>query len=346
MAAHPSHPIFDGHNDALTRDGAPDLATRLDGGHLDLPRMREGGMRGGIFAVFTPSPDEKPGQMRFSKGVTAAPLAPPVSQEEAATHASAAAERLLALEQADEVVVARAIGDVDAAYDGFSAPVAVLHLEGAEAIDPDLEALGQWHEKGLRSVGPVWSRANAFATGVQFAFPSSPDIGPGLTDRGTALVRACSELGVLVDLSHMNEAGFWDVARIEPGPLVASHSGAHALCAASRNLTDPQLDAIKDSDGLVGIVFATAFLRPDFADDPDTPVALIAEHARYVADRIGVEHVALGSDFDGATVPAELGDAAGLPKLLAALRDTGFDDEELAAICWHNWRRVLAVWWR
>jgi membrane dipeptidase len=346
MAAQLPQPIFDGHNDALTRDGAPDLATRLDDGHLDLPRMREGGMLGGIFAVFTPSPDEKAGQVRFSKGVAAAPLAPPVGHEVAATHASAAAERLLALERTGKVVVARAIGDVDSARDGSSAPVAVLHLEGAEAIDPDLEALGEWHEKGLRSLGPVWSRANAFATGVQFAFPSSPDIGPGLTDRGTALIGACTELGILVDLSHMNEAGFWDVARMEPGPLVASHSGAHALCAASRNLTDAQLDAIKDSGGLAGIVFATAFLRPDFADDPDTPLALIAEHARYVADRIGVEHVALGSDFDGATVPAELGDVAGLPKLLAALRETGFDEEELAAICWHNWRRVLAVWWR
>ncbi|HKO39484.1 MAG TPA: dipeptidase [Solirubrobacterales bacterium] len=345
MAVHRSHPIFDGHNDALTRDGAPDLAARLEDGHLDLPRMREGRMRGGIFAVFTPSRDEKPGRVRFSKGVAAVPMAPPVGQEEAAAHAGAAAERLLALERAGEVVVARGIGEVDAARDGSSAPVAVLHLEGAEAIDPDLKALGEWHAKGLRSLGPVWSRANAFATGVQFAFPSSPDIGPGLTERGTALVEACAELGVLVDLSHMNEAGFWDVARMEPGPLVASHSGAHALCAASRNLTDAQLDAIGASGGLVGIVFATAFLRPDFADDPDTPVALIAEHARYVADRLGVEHVALGSDFDGATVPAELGDAAGLPKLLGVLGEVGFDDEELAAICWHNWRRVLAVWW-
>jgi membrane dipeptidase len=346
MATRFSQPVFDGHNDALTRDGTPDLRTRLGDGHLDLPRMREGGMRGGIFAVFTPSPEKRPGQVRFARGVHAEPLAPPVGQEKASTFAGAAAERLLALEQAGELVVARTIKDVDAARDGTSPPVAVLHLEGAEAIDPALEALGEWYAKGLRSLGPVWSRANAFATGVQFAFPSSPDIGPGLTDRGEALVNACAELGILVDLSHMNEAGFWDVARMELGPLVASHSGAHALCAASRNLTDAQLDAIKDSAGLVGIVFATVFLRPDFADDPDTPLALIAEHARYVADRIGVEHVALGSDFDGATVPAELGDAAGLPKLLQALREAGFDDEELAAICWHNWRRVLAVWWR
>jgi membrane dipeptidase len=339
-------PIFDGHNDALTREGAPDLSERLDDGHLDLPRMREGGMRGGIFAVFTPSPEEASGQVKFAGGVHAEPLAPPVGHEAAAAHAGRAAERLLALEREGELLVARSIDDVDAAHSDSTSPVAALHLEGAEAIDPGLESLGDWYAKGLRSLGPVWSRANAFATGVQFAFPSSPAIGPGLTERGQALVTACAELGVLVDLSHINEAGFWDVARMELGPLVASHSGAHALCAASRNLTDAQLDAIRDSDGLVGIVFATVFLRPDFADDPHTPVALIAEHARYVADRIGVQHVALGSDFDGATVPAELGDVAGLPKLLQALREAGFEEEELATVCWHNWRRVLAAWWR
>jgi len=136
------------------------------------------------------------------------------------------------------------------------------------------------------------------------------------------------------------------VARLEAGPLVASHSGAHALCPASRNLTDAQLDAIGSSGGLVGIVFATVFLRSDFRDDPNTPLALIAEHARYVADRIGPERVALGSDFDGATVPAELGDVAGLPKLVETLRRAGFSEEEIEAICWHNWRRVLNGWWR
>ena len=225
-------------------------------------------------------------------------------------------------------------------------PVAVLHLEGAEAIDPQLEALDQWYAAGLRSLGPVWSRINAFAHGVPFAFPSTPDIGPGLTEAGTALVTRCAELGILVDLSHLNAAGFWDTARLEAGPLVASHSGAHAICPASRNLTDPQLDAIGSSGGLVGIVYATPFLRPDFGDEPETPLALIAEHARYVAERIGPQHVALGSDFDGATIPAELGDVAGLPRLVEALRQAGFGEDELAGICWHNWRRVLRAWWR
>ena len=130
--------------------------------------------------------------------------------------------------------------------------MAVLHLEGAEAIDPGLEALDLWYAAGLRSIGPVWSRPNAFAHGVPFISPSSPNTGPGLTDAGRALVRRCAELGILIDVSHLNEAGFWDVATLDVGPLVASHSGVHALCPTSRNLLDSQLDAIGASGAWSG----------------------------------------------------------------------------------------------
>jgi membrane dipeptidase len=167
-----------------------------------------------------------------------------------------------------------------------------------------------------------------------------------LTSAGRALVARCAELGILVDVSHLNEAGFWDVARLEAGPIVASHAGVHAVSAASRNLTDAQLDEIGTSGGLIGIVFAAPFLRPDFADHPDTPVELIARHARYAADRIGVEHVGLGSDFDGATIPRAVGGVDGVPRVLEALRAEGFTEAEIDAIAWTNWRRVLAAWWR
>jgi membrane dipeptidase len=338
-------PVFDGHNDALTSEDHAALAAGRSGGHLDLPRMRAGGLRGGIFSVFTPSEDEDWTPVTRSDGVREMPYAQPVAHPVAAADATATAGRLLALERAGLIRVARGVSDIDAARNGDQPPAAVLHLEGAEAIDPGLEALDLWYEAGLRSLGPVWSRANAFASGVPFIWPSSPDTGPGLTDAGRALVRRCAELGILVDLSHLNEAGFWDVARIEVGPLVASHSAAHRLCPTSRNLTDAQLDEIRASRGLVGIVFACAFLRADFAEDPDTPLQLVVDHARYVAERIGVEHVALGSDFDGTTIPAELGDVAGLPRLLEALAQSGFSHDEVTAIAWENWRRVLAAWW-
>jgi membrane dipeptidase len=222
---------------------------------------------------------------------------------------------------------------------------AVVHLEGPEAIDPGLEALDGWHAAGLRSLGVTWSRTNAFGHGVPFAFPASPDTGPGLTAAGRRLVERCNALGILVDLSHLNAAGFWDVAACTRAPLVASHSGAHAVCASSRSLTDAQLDAIGASGGLVGIVFAVHFVRPDGREDPDTPLEAIVAHVRHVAARIGTDHVALGSDFDGATIPAELGDAAGLPRLLGALRAAGFDAGEVERIAWGNWRRVLALTW-
>ncbi len=339
-------PIFDGHNDALTRDDHAAFATGRAGGHLDLARMRAGGLRGGVFSVFTPSGGESRAALRRDGEVIEFVRADAVSRETASAHATEVAGRLLALEREGLIRVARTIADVDRAGRGEGPPVAVLHLEGAEAIDPRLSALEAWYALGLRSLGPVWSRSNAFAHGVPFIDRCSPDIDGGLTDAGLSLVVRCAELGVLVDLSHLNAAGFWDMARLDIGPLVASHSGAHALAPTTRNLTDDQLDAVASSGGLVGIVFACRFLRGDLADDPDTPLRAIVDHARYVADRIGVDHVALGSDFDGATVPAALGDAAGLPALLAALADDGFSPGEIEAIAWRNWRRALAAWWR
>ncbi len=339
--------VFDGHNDALTRDDHAHIATGRKGGHLDLPRMRAGGMRGGIFAIFTRSDAASDEPVARDDGVFEMRPAPPVDQPTAAAHATRAAGRLLALERAGHLNVARRIEDFDTTRDADDSapPLAVMHLEGAEAIDTELEALDHWYAAGLRSLGLVWSRSNAFASGVPFISPSSPDTGPGLSRAGRQLVRRCAELGILVDVSHLNEKGFWDVAKLDAGPLVATHSGVHALCQSSRNLTDRQLDAIGASGGLAGIVFACPFLRADFHNDENTPLELIVDHARYVADRIGVEHVALGSDFDGATIPAALGDAAGIPKLLEAFAARGFGADEIEAIAWGNWRRVFAAWW-
>jgi membrane dipeptidase len=239
------------------------------------------------------------------------------------------------------VVRARSVDDFRSGH-----VTAIVHMEGAEPLAPDLSDLERWYERGLRSVGLVWSRPNAFAEGVPFRFPSSPDTGVGLTDAGRELVRACNRLGILVDLSHLNEAGFWDVQRISDAPLVATHSNAHALCAASRNLTDRQLDAVRDSGGVVGVNFAVAFLREDGDHSPETPIAEIVRHVDYLAERMGIDHVAFGSDFDGAVIPDELGGVAGLPKLVNALRDAGYDDDAVAKITHGNWLRVLAATWR
>jgi membrane dipeptidase len=223
---------------------------------------------------------------------------------------------------------------------------AIMHLEGVEPIDTDLHALHVLYQAGLRSVGIVWSRPNAFAHGVPFNFPDSPDIGPGLTEAGQALVKTCNQLGILVDLSHLNERGFWDVAELSDAPLVATHSGVHALCATPRNLTDRQLDAIGETEGIVGVNFHIGFLRADGRSDVETSLTEIVRHAAYIADRIGIDHVGLGSDFDGATMPQDLHDVAGLPKLMQALREHGFGDADLKKIAYENWLRVLRKTWQ
>ena len=155
----------------------------------------------------------------------------------------------------------------------------------------------------------------------------------------------CNRLGVLLDLSHLNERGFWDVASITATPLVATHSNAHALCPTSRNLTDRQLDAIRDSDGMVGVNFAVAFLREDGAEEEDTPIEDVVRHVDYLVERVGVERVGFGSDFDGAKVPLGIRDASGLPNLLAALRERGYDDAALKKLAHENWVRVLRETW-
>jgi membrane dipeptidase len=167
-----------------------------------------------------------------------------------------------------------------------------------------------------------------------------------LTDAGKALVRACNRLGILVDLAHINEKGFWDVAAITDAPLVATHSNAHALAPSPRNLTDRQLDAIRESHGIVGVNFYVGFLRADGREDADTPITRIVDHFQYLVDRAGVDHVGFGGDLDGALIPVELGDVAGLPKVVSALGAAGFDESSLKKLTHENWQRVLRATWK
>ena len=134
-------------------------------------------------------------------------------------------------------------------------------------------------------------------------------------------------------------------AKLSTAPLVATHSNVHALTASARNLTDQQLDAIKESDGMVGLNFAVVFLREDGTGDANTPISRMVEHIDYLVERLGIERVGLGSDFDGARIPAEIQDVSGLPKLIEALRTSGYDDDSLRKITHQNWLRVLRKTW-
>ncbi|WP_112874759.1 dipeptidase [Paracoccus endophyticus] len=345
-------PVFDGHNDFVQRlmaAGPRAAALWRDGdgtGHLDLPRVRAGGMVGGLFALWIP--DLQHGDLdglltRMQNPPFALDLPPQVPHAAALPQAFAQAAHLLALDRAGLLRLCRSAADIRAAMVADRI-AAVLHMEGAEAIR-DMDALHLWHAAGLRSLGPVWSRPTAYGHGVPFAFPASPDTGEGLTPDGRALVRECNALRIMLDLSHLNEKGCDDVARLSDAPLVASHSCAHAIAPSSRNLTDRQLRQIAESGGLVGLNFASGFLRPDGKRLPVQGFDTMLRHLDHLLAILGEDGVALGSDFDGALMPADLPDAAALPRLIGAMQDHGYGSALVEKIAWRNWLSMLDRTW-
>ncbi|MEM1430838.1 MAG: dipeptidase [Pseudomonadota bacterium] len=343
--------VFDGHNDFLLRiwsdpgHRAQRWLERNTEGHLDLPRMRAGGFAGGLFAIFVP-PAERPGGTSFAERMKEAPyeipLPPNIAMGAAQQVALAQAGLLLWMERTapQEFALCRTPAEIHTAV--ASGRVAgLMHMEGAEAIDKDLNALHAFHAMGLRSLGPVWSRPTIFGNGVPFRFPGDPDTGPGLTDAGRRLVQECNALGIMIDLSHLNEKGVDDVAAHSDAPLVATHSNAHAVCPSPRNLTDRQLHQIAETRGMVGLNLATFFLRPDGRARRDVGMDVLMRHLDHLMSILGEDGVGLGSDFDGGQVPEGIGDVAGLPVLVAAMRAHGYGEALVAKIARDNWFSLL-----
>lgn len=340
-------PFFDGHNDTLLRllesPRADKLSMFIDGtadGHLDLPRAKTAGMAGGFFAMFPPPVKTSLDKVAGNPGGGTGELPPQLDIAEAQRSTNGMTALLLRLEAAGALSICRSVAEIRAAM-AADRLGAIFHIEGAEAIDQDFKAFEVLYAAGLRSIGITWSRGNAFGTGVPFRHNADPDIGPGLTDAGKELVRLCDVRGVLIDLSHLNAAGFRDVAAISTKPLVATHSNVHAISPGTRNLLDWQLAAIRDSGGVVGLNYATGFLRPDGQFNADTPIELMVRHVDALLDAVGEDGVALGSDFDGANIPAGIGDVTGVPRLLQALLDKGYSETLVRKIALDNWLNLL-----
>tara|TARA_R110000787_G_scaffold228522_1_gene336201 strand:+ start:325 stop:1401 length:1077 start_codon:yes stop_codon:yes gene_type:complete len=348
-------PFFDGHNDFLLRLlREPErretlwLEQGLEG-HLDLPRMREAGFAGGFFAIYIPSPEED-GAPDYQAMMDAPPydlpLPPQMTAAETQATALAMAGQLMWMERASAgaLKICRSSADLRACIKTGNI-AAIMHMEGAEAIGPDLDALYAFHAMGLRSLGPVWSRPTVFGHGVPFRFPGDPDTGPGLTDAGKALVRACNELRIMIDLSHLNEKGFDDVASLSDAPLVATHSNAHAVTPSTRNLTDRQLAMIRESGGMVGLNYATVFLREDGRKSTDCGWDPVMRHLDHLVEKLGEDHVGLGSDFDGAELPDVIGDVTGVQALIEEMRARQYGEELIEKIARKNWIALLERTW-
>ena len=232
-----------------------------------------------------------------------------------------------------------------AAAEDAALPVGwVLLMEGAEAIvEPTPEEVAWWAERGVRVVGPAWK-------GTRYC-GGTGEPGP-LTDLGRQLLRALAETGLILDVSHMDEAAALEALDLYPGPIIASHANPQAVVrrASNRFLSDRLLRGLLERDAVIGVVPYNRFLVPDWAPgDPKDAVTLehLAAHVDYICQMAGdARHVALGTDFDGGfgaqAVPAEIDTIADLPKLAPVLARWGYSDADLAAIFGGNWARILA----
>ncbi len=309
--------VFDAHCDTLGHAVAVpfrrDLTQWGDHGHLDLPRMRAGGINAQIFACF-------PGVERLSANATSGALQRVEALYELISRAP---DQIALVQTADDLAQLSPQGPIGA----------ILGLEGVEALDGQMSLLYAFYRLGIRNIGLTWDVRNPAADGVR----ANTEF--GLTPFGRDLVEVCGELGIMVDVSHLNAAGLKDVLEISSKPIIASHSNARALFEHPRNLSDSQARAIAEKGGVIGVTFVTYYLS---ADRTRSSLADLLDHLDHFVNVAGVEHVGIGSDYDGATIPSELDSGEKYPAITEGLLRRGYSPEDIRKILGENFRRAFA----
>ncbi len=317
--------VIDGHCDTLLGvtgarsfpESVPrDFFSRSDSGHIDFPRLKEGGLTCQVMALYI-EPQYKPTR---SARRTLELLDGFYSLLDGAT------EDFRLATKAQHIENAKKAGGVSA----------LLSIEGGEAVEGSLALLRGYYRLGIRAMGLTWNQRNDIADGV-----GEKSAGSGLTDFGVSLVREMERLGMLVDVSHLSDTSFWAVDKVAERPYIASHSNARSLASAKRNLTDRQIEALAKKGGVVGVVFA-----PPFVDDDPKNVSLsrLCDHVDHIRKIAGIDHVGLGSDFDGYGVrpgePGVMKDVSEIPSFTAELLARGYSEEDLKKVLGGNWLRV------
>ncbi|MEO0080916.1 MAG: dipeptidase [candidate division WOR-3 bacterium] len=303
------------HCDAIYEHakGAKDITQRTNIGHLDIPRMKEGGITAQVFAVWTNPETFKPSER--------APF----------VHKAMDAFEDICRTVPKEIGPARTPDEMIALVE--SGRIAgILGIEGGHALEGCLDNIEVFQKRGVRIITLTWNNANEFADSCM------EDTGRGLTQLGVRAVALMNRLGIIVDLSHSAPSTFFDALETSTAPVICSHSACRALCDHRRNLTNDQLKALAQARGLIGIVFLPAFLRPE--PEP-TSLADVLNHIQHAVEVAGVDSVALGSDFDGfGQGPVGLEDASRMPALAAGLRSRGFPEPDIRKILGENFLRV------
>lgn len=291
------------------------------GGHINLDKLRRGGAMVQCFAAFIATHD-----CAERNGVT-------LGAYELFNAMADIFDREMA-HHGDVIAPVRSVADIEKNIREGKIS-AMLTVEDAAPLEGKIERVDELYARGVRMAALTWNYENSLG------HPNSKlaaEHARGLKPFGIEAVARMEELGMICDVSHLSEGGFWDVARRAKKPFVASHSCARALCAHQRNLTDAQLRAVAEHGGVVGVNFYSAFIngREDY-----TPTADIIAHMDYIRNKAGVESVALGSDFDGIDCRLELGDCTGLASLAEAM-ESRFTDDEIDLVCSKNALRVFA----
>ena len=291
---------------------------------VDFERMKKGGQTAQFFAVFLPAP-----------GMLEPFHIPAISDEE---YIQTLRGYLLKNVEAHPDLIQMAYTGEDILTNRSQGKMsAVLTMEDGRAAAGDLENIKRFHKMGFRAISLTWNMPNCFGA------PNSSDpeiMSQGLTEFGRDAVAYMQELGILVDVSHLSEGGFYDVAGICKKPFIATHSNSFTLCPHPRNLTDEQIRALGNAGGMTGLNFGPEFLNPDI-HCKDSTALQIAKHARHIANVGGVDCVGIGSDFDGIKGNLEISDCTKLGLLEDALKKEGFSSDELEKIFYKNVIRVM-----
>lgn len=222
---------------------------------------------------------------------------------------------------------------------------AMLTLEEGAVVNDDLALLRNYYRLGVRMITLTWNHPNGIGYPNLSKVKEYKDLyeintQDGLTDFGIAYVQEMERLGIIIDVSHLSDAGFYDVLKYTKKPFVASHSNVRSICRVGRNLSDNMIKELAKRNGVMGINFCGDFLRESFAGGVRSCIKDIVKHILYVKDLVGIEYVGLGSDFDGIDQNLELKDASMMPLLKKALIDAGLSEEEIEKVFYKNVLRV------
>ncbi len=214
---------------------------------------------------------------------------------------------------------------------------AFLTFEDGRMLDGKIENVRKYYDLGIRLITLTWNFENCLG------FPNSDDttvMNSGLKPFGIEALKEMNRLGILIDVSHLSDGGFYDVARYSEKPFVASHSNARSICPHRRNLTDDMIRVLAEKGGVAGMNIAGHFLNPDITDDHST-VEMMVKHIRYMSDLGGEDLVAIGTDFDGIGGKLDIDEPTKMEQLFDALKKDGFTAAQIDKIAFGNAERVM-----